>query len=99
MVEKASRGTDVVLHLRDGEDEFLSGWKLKSIVRKYSDHITLPIVMKKEDWKDGEQVVTEEDETVNPVSYTHLRAHETVLDIVCRLLLEKKKKKNSQIIL
>ncbi|HMV00918.1 MAG TPA: ATP-binding protein, partial [Rhodocyclaceae bacterium] len=41
VVEKAGRGTDVTLHLREGEDEFLGGWKLKSIVRKYSDHITL----------------------------------------------------------
>ncbi|WP_281985818.1 molecular chaperone HtpG [Azonexus hydrophilus] len=65
MVDKATRGTDVILHLRDGEDEFLSGWKLKSIIRKYSDHITLPILMKKEEWKDGEQVTTDEDETVN----------------------------------
>ena len=65
IVDKASRGTDVILHLREGEDEFLGGWKIKSIIRKYSDHITLPIVMKKEEWKDGEQVETDEDETVN----------------------------------
>ncbi|HJW25837.1 MAG TPA: molecular chaperone HtpG [Rhodocyclaceae bacterium] len=70
MVDKAGRGTDVVLHLREGEDDFLNGWKLKSIIRKYSDHITLPILMKKDEWdKDkGEQVVTDEDETVNQAS-------------------------------
>jgi len=67
-VEKAGRGTEVTLHLRDGEDEFLNDWKLKSIIRKYSDHITLPIVMKKSEWKDGEQIATEEDETVNKAS-------------------------------
>lgn len=67
-VEKASRGTDVILHLREGEDEFLNDWKLKTIVRKYSDHITLPIVMKKSEWNDGEQVPTDEDETVNKAS-------------------------------
>src|SRR5574343_1811440 len=50
MVEKAGRGTDVILHLREGEDDFLNAWKLKSIIRKYSDHITLSIVMKKEEW-------------------------------------------------
>lgn len=66
--DKASRGTDIVLHLREGEDEFLSDWKLKSIIRKYSDHITLPIVMKKSEWKDGAEVVTDEDETVNKAS-------------------------------
>ncbi len=68
MVEKEGRGTDVTLHLREGEDEFLGGWKLKSILKKYSDHITLPILMKKEEWKDGEQVKTDEDETVNQAS-------------------------------
>src|SRR6266581_4002126 len=48
--EKERRGTDVVLHLRDGEDELLSDLKLKGIIRKYSDHIAIPIVMKKLKW-------------------------------------------------
>lgn len=70
MVEKASRGTEVTLHLREGEDDFLSGWKLRQIVTKYSDHITLPIVMKKEKWDEEkkEQVETDEDETINQAS-------------------------------
>jgi molecular chaperone HtpG len=68
VVEKPTRGTEIVLHLREGEDEFLNDWKIKSIIRKYSDHITLPIVMKKSEWKDGEQVPTDEDETVNQAS-------------------------------
>lgn len=68
VADKATRGTEVVLYLREGEDEFLNDWKLKTIIRKYSDHITLPIVMKKSEWKDGEQVVTDEDETVNKAS-------------------------------
>jgi molecular chaperone HtpG len=80
MVEKASRGTDVTLHLREGEDDFLSAWKLKSIIRKYSDHITLPIVMKKEEWKDGEQVVTDEDETVNQASALWVRSKSDITD-------------------
>jgi len=66
--DKISRGTEIVLHLREGEDEFLSDWKLKTIIRKYSDHITLPIVMKKSEWKDGAEVATDEDETVNKAS-------------------------------
>ncbi|PPD10445.1 molecular chaperone HtpG [Methylophilus sp.] len=72
--EKAGRGTEVILHLREGEDEFLNDWKLKTIVRKYSDHITLPIVMKKSEWKDGENgeggqmVAIDEDETINKAS-------------------------------
>ena len=49
-ITRAERGTDVILHLRDGEDEFLRPWKLKSIISKYSDHISLPILMKKEEW-------------------------------------------------
>jgi molecular chaperone HtpG len=70
MVERAQRGTEVTLHLRDGEDEFLSSWKVREIIRKYSDHITLPILMKKEEWNEEKkaQVVTDEDETVNQAS-------------------------------
>ncbi|MFL6664494.1 MAG: molecular chaperone HtpG [Rhizobacter sp.] len=49
-ITRAARGTSVTLHLRDGEDEFLTGWKLKSIIGKYSDHISLPILMQKEEW-------------------------------------------------
>ena len=49
-IEKAQRGTRITLHLREGEDEFLSPYKLKSTIRKYSDHIALPIRMKKEEW-------------------------------------------------
>ncbi len=66
-IDKPGRGTDVVLHLREGEEEFLSTWKLKSIIGKYSDHISLPILMQKEEW-DGEkqeQVLKDEWETVN----------------------------------
>ena len=78
-VKKQSRGTEITLHLRKGEDEFLNDWQLKSIIRKYSDHITLPIVMQKSEWKEGaegadgtkqpgEMVVTNEFETVNKAS-------------------------------
>ncbi len=49
-IEKASRGTDITLHLREGEDDFLTNWRLKAIIRKYSDHISLPIQMLKEEW-------------------------------------------------
>ena len=50
IINKAGRGTDVILHLLEDEAEFLSTWKLKSIISKYSDHISLPILMKKEEW-------------------------------------------------
>jgi molecular chaperone HtpG len=57
-VEKAARGTEVVLHLRENEDELLNGQRLRSIIRKYSDHITFPIMMKVEEKdKDEEEQV------------------------------------------
>jgi len=55
-IEKATRGTDVILHLRPEEDELLEGWRLREILRKYSDHITVPILMKKENGDDVEQI-------------------------------------------
>ncbi len=66
-IDKPARGTDVTLHLRDGEEEFLDRWKLKSIIAKYSDHISLPILMQKEEWDADkkEQVLKDEWETVN----------------------------------
>jgi molecular chaperone HtpG len=85
-VAKASRGTDVILHLRKEEDEFLNDWKLKSIIRKYSDHITLPILMKKSEWKDGEDgaggdmVTTDEDETVNQASALWARGKKDITE-------------------
>ena len=75
-VEQAGRGTEVTLHLREGEDEMLSGMQLRSVIRKYSDHIVLPIAMKKEIWdKDkSEYQVTDEDETVNQANALWARA-------------------------
>lgn len=69
-IDKATRGSDIILHLREGEDEFLSSWKLKSIIRKYSDHISLPIMMAKEEWDEEkkETVTRDELETINQAS-------------------------------
>jgi molecular chaperone HtpG len=82
MVEKAGRGTEVTLHMKEGEDEFLSGWKLRQTVRKYSDHITLPILMKKDKWDEEkkEQVATDEDETVNQASALWARPKTEISD-------------------
>ncbi len=68
--DKATRGTDVILHLRPDEDDLLSGTRLREILRKYSDHITVPILMKKEAWDSTAkaQVRTDEDEQVNQAS-------------------------------
>lgn len=68
MVEKAGRGTEIMLHLRADQEDLLAGYKLREIVRKYSNHIVQPILMKKEEWKDGTQHLTDEDETVNQAS-------------------------------
>lgn len=80
--EKATRGTDVVLHLRADEDEFLSGWKLREVLRRYSDHISLPVQMLKEEWdKDkSEQVKTGEWESVNQANALWTRSKSDVTD-------------------
>ncbi|HBV22077.1 MAG TPA: molecular chaperone HtpG [Nitrosomonas sp.] len=66
-INKETRGTEIVLHLREGEDDLLNGMRLRNIIRKYSDHITLPILMKKEEWSDEEKKnkISDEDETIN----------------------------------
>ncbi|MDF1484494.1 molecular chaperone HtpG [Ramlibacter sp. H39-3-26] len=73
-IDRPQRGTSVTLHLRADADEYLNTWKLKGIIAKYSDHISLPILMRKEEWKEGEEgkggdmVLTDEWETVNQAS-------------------------------
>ena len=81
-IVKPERGTDVILHLRDDEAEFLSTWKLKSIISKYSDHISLPILMKKEEWDSEakQQVVKDEWETVNKAAALWTRSKSEVTD-------------------
>ena len=66
-INRPERGTSITLHLREGEDDLLSSWKLKSIIRKYSDHISLPIQMQKEEWDEAkkEQVLKDEFENIN----------------------------------
>ena len=65
--EKAGRGTRIVLHLKEGEDEFADGWRLRSLVRKYSDHIAIPVIMQSEPMPaaEGEEQEAPADETVN----------------------------------
>jgi molecular chaperone HtpG len=81
-IERMQRGTSVTLHLREDAEEYLNTWKLKSVISKYSDHISLPILMRKEEWREGEKtddgpsggtkggemVLTDEWETVNQAS-------------------------------
>lgn len=83
-IERAQRGSSVVLHLKDDAAEYLNSWKLKSIISKYSDHISLPILMRKEEWKDGENdqpgemVTSDEWETVNQAAALWSRAKKDI---------------------
>ena len=85
-ITRAERGTSVILHLREEAGEYLNGWKLKSVIGKYSDHISLPIVMEKEEWKDGENdqpggmVKTGEWEAVNKASALWTRAKKDITE-------------------
>ncbi len=81
-VEKADRGTSVTLYLREGEDDFLNGWKLREVLRRYSDHISLPIQMQKEEWdaEKSEQVKKNEWETVNQASALWTRSKSDISD-------------------
>lgn len=69
-VTKEKRGTEIILHLREDEEELLNGMRLRGIIRKYSDHITLPIEMKKEEWSQEENktLVSDELESINQAS-------------------------------
>ncbi len=80
MAERKARGTSITLHLRDGQDDLLAGFKLRSIIRKYSDHIVQPIRMPKEEWKDGKQEKLGEEETVNQASALWTRAKADITD-------------------
>ncbi|PUE31225.1 molecular chaperone HtpG [Limnohabitans sp. Jir61] len=85
-ITQAERGTKIILHLRDDAEEYLSAWKLKSVINKYSDHISLPIRMRKEEWKEGENdqpgemVLTDEWETINQANALWARPKKDVTD-------------------
>ncbi|ACM31949.1 molecular chaperone HtpG [Diaphorobacter nitroreducens] len=86
-IERAARGTSVILHLREDAEEFLNAWKIKQVIGKYSDHISLPILMEKEEWKEsekegepGQMVKTGEWETVNKASALWTRPKKDITD-------------------
>ncbi|WP_442593245.1 molecular chaperone HtpG [Parapusillimonas sp. JC17] len=81
-VEKADRGTSITLYLRDDEAEFAGGWKLREVLRRYSDHISLPIQMLKEEWdsEKSEQVKKAEWETINQASALWTRSKSDITD-------------------
>lgn len=83
-MERAERGTSIILHLKDDARDYLNAWKLKGIINKYSDHISLPILMQKEEWKEGENgqpgemIVTGDWETVNQAAALWSRAKKDI---------------------
>ena len=87
-VEKAKRGTEIVLHLKEAESEFLDGYRIRSIVRKFSDHISLPIVMDKEvmppmveeEGEEAKPVAQIEEETINSASALWTKARQDISD-------------------
>ncbi len=85
-VEKESRGTEIVLHLKEGEDEFLDSYRLRSIITKFSDHISVPIIMDKEipaeTDEDGKETAPAriEEETVNSASALWTRSKDEITD-------------------
>jgi molecular chaperone HtpG len=78
-VDEPDHGTRVVLHLREGEDEFLDGWKLRATIRKFSDHIAVPIVMDKESYGEEQEKEVGE-ETVNQASALWSRNRDEITD-------------------
>ena len=82
VVGRDSRGTEVTLHLRDGEDDLANANRLRTIIRKYSDHITVPIVMKVEEWDKDNSVyrTTGQDETVNQASALWARSKSEITE-------------------
>jgi molecular chaperone HtpG len=89
-VEKVARGTDVILHLREGEDELLSDPAIRAILRKYSDHVAIPIVMQKLDWSEEKKamVATGLEETVNRASALWARPKGEIADEEYRAFYE-----------
>ena len=83
-IARAERGTSVILHLREDASDYLNAWKLKSVIGKYSDHISLPILREKEEWKEGENdqpggmVKTGEWEAVNKASALWTRSKKDI---------------------
>jgi len=81
-IERGARGTSVILHLREDKTEYLNHWKLKSIIARYSDHISLPVRMQKEEWdsEKSEYVLKDEWETVNSANALWSRAKKDISD-------------------
>ena len=79
--EIEARGTQIILHIREGEEEFIDGWRLRNIIHTYSDHISLPILMPKEaSGEDQDKTEDLGDETVNKASALWVRPKKDITD-------------------
>jgi len=86
-IDRAARGTSITLHLRDDKAEYLNAWTIKNTITKYSDHISLPILMQKEEWQDseiegepGKMVTSDEWETINSASALWSRSKKDITE-------------------
>ncbi len=79
-IEKAGRGTDVILHLRDDEKEFLSEWRLRDIIGKYSDHIGLPVEIQTKDYNEEGNEIGTKWEKINKAQALWTRAKSEISD-------------------
>ena len=85
-ITREARGTEVTLHLKEGEDDLLDAWRIKSIVKRYSDHVPVPILMKRQEWqeakdgKDAAYVETGDDDTINQASALWARPKTEITD-------------------
>jgi molecular chaperone HtpG len=82
-IEKADRGTTIILHLKDDAIEFADGWRLRSVIKKYSDHISLPVIMEKQhhgEPKEGEEDKAPEYETINTATALWTRSRSEIKD-------------------
>lgn len=81
-IEKAGRGTTIILHLKDDALDFADGWRLRSVIKKYSDHISLPVIMQKDQpvAEEGEEPAAPEDETINTATALWTRSRSEIKD-------------------
>ena len=79
-IERAARGTSITLHLKSEEEEFANDWRLRSIVKKYSDHIAIPVEMLKVDKAEGEEKSAPEWQAVNDAKALWTRSRQDISD-------------------
>jgi molecular chaperone HtpG len=79
-IEKSTRGTTIILHLKKDAEEFADGWRLRSIIKKYSDHISLPVIMKKESMGEDAEKQEPEEETINSATALWTRSRSEISD-------------------